>query len=1814
MNIKPKNKILTLLITIILILAMLVVFPSVSAEKTCSCSDISPNYIDSSSSSTAIMKLSVQSDETGVFLDKVFINFTGATFSTNDFLPINKENGTNSGVTIWMDHNNPNGDRVFNTVNDSNLPEQTAQWDGSIAKITLLSGGDNRFDFVDTTYTFYVVIKTSATISDNEVITANITTVQVKNTDATVSGTRTATLTSDTQSPVVPSNALTAPDGGEQWSGTQEITWNHTEITDSHFNSTPIALYYSDDGGSNWNLIASGLENNGTYNWDTTSGPADGTNYKVNITATDNASNSAYDISNATFTIDNTGPVCTGVEYNRSASFFTSGTKIKIFANFTETGSGMDNSTVNITIDTSNGETLSETNMNKTNFTNYFWNWTIPSGSEHNGIFTVTITAKDNASNDLASTTDNSKSIDNSPPSATIGVPVHTNYYKTLTTINGTCTDGPGSGISTVNITAYNTSSGKYWNFSGADAGWATGKNWSSSATLEDGYTTWTITPDPAITWENGTTYVVNATATDNVSISGLGDSNNFTYDTDGITSNVSSIDTYWQTTSPLSLTYTATDYGSGLDQVTLYYRNSSDNDTFSSWTVWTNDSNPDTTPNSPVTWSFDFPNASGYYEFRTLAVDNVGNSETKGAEESDIICGYDAVDPTAVINVPQDEGYYNSQITNITGTAYDPQFVTLVNLTIYNSSDGTYFNGAGWQASSANLSANKTSGTSTINWWYENTSAFPTWTTGTNYTINVSAKDTAGNWNLTAATSSFNYDTEDPTTTIDEPDDAKWYNNSLANITGTASDTDWSGLLRINVTIYNATDGEYWDGDSDSWVVAETNLTATGTSNWYYDDLPSWKNGTNYTINASATDNALNVGSKDTNTFYMDTDDLESSVTAISPYWNTTGTQMVNFTASDTGSGLYNVTLYYNYSSDNSSGWSAWTNFSDGDDTPHNPTAWTFDFPSGEGFYKFRTVATDNASNTESVTGEDAICGYDGTDPFVNITSIVDNDYYSSVSYISGDCNDGGPSGVKEVNITVYNVTAGKYWNFSGADAGWATGKNWSSSATLEDGYTTWNYTGASSVTWQNGKSYIISATTVDNATLTSTEDSKTFRLDTTAPTVDIEMTESTYVTNGDVVRVFANFTEDGSGIDESTVELSIANVTGGTTWLNSSESMIKDDSTHYYFDWHVQSGENCDVTVYVNASDNVSQSVSGTNSTKTIDNTAPVCQIQYNKTATYFKENDLLKVYANFTESGSGITEPVKISVDYAEAGSDFTSQDMNKTSNLEWYYNLTMPANNNGTISVSITATDNVSLSATSNTSSIKKVDNSGPTATIDGISDYVTSLTEVTGTSNDGTGVGINKTEVKIFNMTDNTNWTGSAWTDADNWNSTTGYSTWTLDTSGITWVDGNQYRVYAKSTDNLTNVGSTVNDSFTFDEGDPLVTSVLINDTTIGSTTYVKNTDTVNVTITYSDATLDSSSANSLFKADLSALGGDSSTNATAHNDTHAWWEHTVSGSGDGTVTVTINVTDEFGNYNNTESDTILADNTAPTLNYAVLDSDNDGSSNSYIDVYFSEDIDTDTTEYTDFNISEINIDTQSIQSESGNLVTIQLDDVILTGDSPTVGVDGSISDFAGNTITSGTKKIYTYRISLDVGWNLISFPAYIPSGTDIGTLLNSISGNYDIVWSYDPDGATADDIWTSYNPNPLAASSLTSIQQGRGYWIEMTSADNLTGNYNQIHVVNSNPNGNDMYWPGSINLTTSGWNLIGHWNEYEQSADTGGAFSDIDSEFIGSIISQDVSPVSNLVPGEGYWFWVKRPSGDTRTHVEYAQSRGSPVC
>jgi hypothetical protein len=324
-------------------------------------------------------------------------------------------------------------------------------------------------------------------------------------------------------------------------------------------------------------------------------------------------------------------------------------------------------------------------------------------------------------------------------------------------------------------------------------------------------------------------------------------------------------------------------------------------------------------------------------------------------------------------------------------------------------------------------------------------------------------------------------------------------------------------------------------------------------------------------------------------------------------------------------------------------------------------------------------------------------------------------------------------------------------------------------------------------------------------------------------------------------------------------------------------------------------------------------------------------------------------------------------------------------------------------------------------------------------------------------------------------------------------------------------------------------------------------------------------------------------------------GNLSNTTMTKTDATHYYHSWTIpSGSGnEGTFTVRIYAQDNATHYLSpypTSNSSKIIDNTPPTLSYAVLDADNDGTNYTYVDVYLSETtMDTTTETYTDFSISKTGVSIAAIQTKTGALVTLRCDRTFQTNDSPTIGIAGSIADLAGNTLNSGYVTINTYRINLVSGWNLVSVPAD-PHASTLTTVLSDITANMAIIWTYNASSNSWDS-WTG-SGDPFR------LYPGKGYWIYMRTADTLTGNYNLMPAGPTSP--------PYVTLYGQKWNLIGQWQAFNQSASTsyGGGLASLSDEDVGSLFkftgtgyANILNGGQNMMPGMGFWMW-KETSGD----------------
>ncbi len=259
----------------------------------------------------------------------------------------------------------------------------------------------------------------------------------------------------------------------------------------------------------------------------------------------------------------------------------------------------------------------------------------------------------------------------------------------------------------------------------------------------------------------------------------------------------------------------------------------------------------------------------------------------------------------------------------------------------------------------------------------------------------------------------------------------------------------------------------------------------------------------------------------------------------------------------------------------------------------------------------------------------------------------------------------------------------------------------------------------------------YNYSIHSIDSEGNENNTENRTITIDNTSPTVTIAYNDSSrYFKEGDMLKIFANFSENGSGMNDSTVKISIH--TSGSNISNL--SMNTADDSYYYYNWSVPSDSDGIVNISINAKDSALNSLSGKtyNSSKYIDNTALILTngIEFNKTENRYNGQDIVRIFANFTETGSGIDEDsVKITITNISSNSALNnSEPLTKRNNTNWYFDWQVSNKHNCNVNISIEANDNVTHSLNCKNYTVSKyIDNSAPSIL------NITNTTESTSTT-------------------------------------------------------------------------------------------------------------------------------------------------------------------------------------------------------------------------------------------------------------------------------------------------------------------------------------------------------------------------------------------------------------------------------------------------------------------------------------------------
>ena len=168
----------------------------------------------------------------------------------------------------------------------------------------------------------------------------------------------------------------------------------------------------------------------------------------------------------------------------------------------------------------------------------------------------------------------------------------------------------------------------------------------------------------------------------------------------------------------------------------------------------------------------------------------------------------------------------------------------------------------------------------------------------------------------------------------------------------------------------------------------------------------------------------------------------------------------------------------------------------------------------------------------------------------------------------------------------------------------------------------------------------------------------------------------------------------------------------------------------------------------------------------------------------------------------------------------------------------------------------------------------------------------------------------------------------------------------------------------------------------------------------------------------------------------------------------------------------------------------------------------------------------------------------------------------------------------GETVDSDAFNVGTEKVDLAEDWNLMSSPL-IPNDTDIEDVLADIEADVLSVWYYD---AVSND-WLIYSPP--AFNTLTTIEDGKAYWIDMDDEATLWIDGRELPAPPGLPPVYDV---------VAGWNMVGFKSTVDMSAvDYLNAMAGKYTRIYGFVqgawftIPPPAYAVPQMIPGLGYW-------------------------
>lgn len=212
-------------------------------------------------------------------------------------------------------------------------------------------------------------------------------------------------------------------------------------------------------------------------------------------------------------------------------------------------------------------------------------------------------------------------------------------------------------------------------------------------------------------------------------------------------------------------------------------------------------------------------------------------------------------------------------------------------------------------------------------------------------------------------------------------------------------------------------------------------------------------------------------------------------------------------------------------------------------------------------------------------------------------------------------------------------------------------------------------------------------------------------------------------------------------------------------------------------------------------------------------------------------------------------------------------------------------------------------------------------------------------------------------------------------------------------------------------------------------------------------------------------------------------------------------------------------------------------------------------------------------------------DTESVSGTEGvntvdGVLTVNLNDEVQTADAPLVNVTNVQEAFGDEDSSDTSTEVATANFDLTAdGLNVISLPAEAGSVPLEGSALDTDeAGGEDglIVYAYDEAGNDFDE---SFSPG-AEENTLTELEGGEGYIVNVD--EDITVEFNVQNVPSE-----ELQELQSQQIS-EGYNLIGHYQEGQQSVDQALAYLDTEYDIERGYSGTQVSA---LEAGEGYWLF-----------------------